>query len=300
MLYGSQKEYYDAMVASAGLRGAVYWVDSVNGNDDNDGLSSDRPKLTITDAITDSNTNIALTANTNKNNTIFIRGGTYTANITTPALQTDLIGLDNRTGWSPRIAGYIAVNDAKGMRLFNLQITNATAVPTVRIYGASHNFEMHNCEIRWATGTTYGFHLNGDSYYVKIRGCRFTADHAYGIYVDGKCKGLQILDNWINASTCGIYIKSGDSTTTSFDGLIKGNVITRSDPNSTAALATGIDFAAVDMIPHIMIVGNWISATNAINIGLDDNVYYWTEMRCIDNHTVSAAAGVGVIETAES
>lgn len=300
-MYGSQKEYFDNMLVAAGMRGTVYWVDEINGDDtNNDGLSSDRPFATIGAAITASNDNIGLAANLNKNNTIFIRGDEFTGDITTPAVYCDLIGIDvNRSGWRPRIAGAINVEDARGMRLFNLQITNTGAEPTVRIYGASQNFEMHNCEIRWATGTTYGFHLNGDSYYVKIKNCRFTAAHATGIRIDNKCKAFEIINNWINAKDCGIYVAAGDATTTDFDSIIKGNVITRSDHNTNDPLTIGIDMASITAVPRIMIIGNWIAAADAIHFGHTDPTN-WSEMVCIDNHVVTSAAGVGVKETAES
>lgn len=292
-MVGSQQEYMNNMMVAAGMRGTVFWVDAINGSASNDGLSSDRPKATIAQAIALSNTDIALPANLNKNNTIFIRGDEYSGDITTPALYCDLIGLDiNRSGWRPRINGAIIVEDAKGMRLFNLQLTNTGAEPTVVITGASHNFELNNCEIRWATGTTYGFHLNGDSYYVKIKNCRFTADHATAIRIDQKCKALEIIDNWINASACGIYVKAGAASDTSFDSIIKGNVITRSDPNQNDALAIGIDMAVTDSVPNIMIIGNWIAADDAIHFGINpDDDYDWIELSCIDNHIVQGSSG---------
>lgn len=299
-MIGSQQEFMNNMMVAAGMRGTVYWVDTINGAAGNDGLSSERPMATIPQAIALSNTNIALAANLNKNNTIFIRGDEHQGDITTAALYCDLIGLDiNRSGWRPRIAGAINVEDARGMRLFNLQITNTGAEPTVRIYGASQNFEMHNCEIRWATGTTYGFHLNGDSYYVKIKNCRFTAAHATGIRIDNKCKALEIINNWINAKDCGIYVATGDATDTSFDSIIKDNVITRADPNTTDPLTIGIDMACITGVPNIAIIHNWIAAADCIHFGHTDPTN-WTEMYCIDNHAVSSAAGVGVKETAES
>jgi len=292
---------HDAAIKAAirllgpGLRGEEYWV-AKNGNDSNDGLSSAAPFLTIGAAITASNANIALAANVDKNNTIFIGGGTYTENITTGAKQCDLIGLDlNRSGWSPRIAGKIAVVGVYGMRLFNLQVTQSGEVPTVELTDACHNFEMHNCEIRMAGSTTYGFHLNGDSFYVKIKDCRFTTDHNYGIYIEKNCKALQIINNWIAAKTCGIYVKAG--VTTSFDSIIKGNVITRSTPTTTDPLATGIDMADLVRVPHIMIVGNWIAATDGIHFGHADENKHWQQMNCIDNHIVTSADGVGAIET---
>jgi len=292
MLYGSQKEYYDAMVASAGLRGAVYWVDSVNGDSSHDGLSSDRPMKTIAQAIALSNTNIALTANTNKNNTIFIRGGTYTEDLT-GAAGCDLIGLDlNKRGWSPRINGTLTCDSINGMRLFNLQLQATAAADEAVIVTDSHNLELYNCELRAAASSSgYGVHLTSQSYYLKIVNCRFTAMWDYGIYIDGKCKALEVYDCFINAKTCGIYIATGNATTTSFDGLVKNNVITRSDPNTSTALVTGINMAAQDAVTSITFVDNRITATNPIAQGLDDGSTFVNDGRCINNLCIDMTDG---------
>jgi len=276
--------------------GQTYFVDATNGNAGYDGLSMEHAKKTIGQAITLSNADIALTAN--HCNKIFIMGGTYSEDVT-GASQCDLIGLDpNRSGWSPRIAGKLVCDSIKGMRLFNLQIVTDGAEATVLTSGgiAPHNFEMHNCEIRMSASETYGFHMYGDAYYVKIKDCRFTGDHDYGIYIEGKCKGLEIKGNWITAKTCGIYFKQG--ITTDEESIIKDNVILRG--TGATALTTGIDFAMTDRTPNVKVIHNWIAAGDAIHYGSTSDPTYVQKLSCIDNHTVSSAAGTGVIETAES
>ncbi len=276
--------------------GETYFVDGVNGSSSYDGLTMEHAVDTVTDGIALNNADIAL--NAQHNNKIYIMGGTYAEDIT-GASQCDLIGLDiSRSGWSPRIAGTVICNNIKGMRLFNLQIVTDGSEPTVKTSGgiSPHNFEMHNCEIRMSASETYGFHMYGNAYYVKIVSCRFTDDHDYGIYIEGNCKGLQIIGNYISAKTCGIYFKQG--VTTDHDSMIKDNTILRG--SGATALVTGIDFAMTDRTPNVKVIHNWIAAADAIHYGSTSDPTFVEELSCIDNHVVSSAAGTGVIETAES
>jgi len=278
--------------------GKEYWVDNVNGDNDNTGEDFDEAVASIEQAISLSNTNIALAANVNKRNVIYIAGGTYAETLTTLPNQCDIIGLGARTAWKPLINGVMTIGTAvNSCHFYNLGFYQATAAPNVTIPSGSHGWEFHDCEFICGGGSvTYGLHVTNTSSAI-LDNCDFVGNPPFptAVYVAGPLfNGCKIIGNTISAETCGIYFHT--NVTSDYQTVIKDNVIGRMDPNAgNTQLTKGIDLNT-DSASNLLLIHNWISAADAIepHASAGDKGSFM----CIDNHVVESTTGV--IETAES
>ena len=157
---------------SAGIQGAVYFVEGNTGADDNDGLTWDTAFKTIAKAITISNTYISAQHYASRN-TIFIRG-TFTETLTTAPEKCDLVGVGSSNARPrPRITGSQAMTStAWGTRFINIEFRGDAAGVTMTWTGGG--FEIHNCVFSHA-GTYTGTHAItiANPTDVIIKGCIF-------------------------------------------------------------------------------------------------------------------------------
>lgn len=270
--------------------GKAYFVDVVNGSDDNNGEAWANAVKTIAKAIALSNAYIAVAANANKRNVIYIGGGIYTETLVTLPNQCDVIGVGNRTAWKPLISRVMTITTmVNSCRLYNLDFYQETAAPNITIPEGSHGFEMIKCGITHAGSGTYGIQITSSNT-VKIVNCEFAGNppFTHGIYIIGpNFNGCEILGNLIAATAVGIYFHT--NVTADYLTLIKDNVIGRMDPNAgDTQLPIGID-QNTDSAGNFLIVHNWISAADAIH--LHASLINKASFMCIDNHVVEVATG---------
>lgn len=252
---------------SAGY-GVEYCVDSVNGNDANSGFDWGHAKKKFSAAITASNTYIAITKNANKRNKIYLGGGTFSEVITTLPNQCDIIGVGNRTAWKTLINGVMTVGAAvNSCHFWNIGFYSNTSAALVTIYSGSHGIGFHGCEfINGGSSVTHGLYLTNCSS-VVIDDNMFVGNPVLpiGIYFAGPLfNGGKITNNFISATTGGIV--GHTDVTADYQTLIAWNVIGRWDPNAgDVQLAEGIALNT-DSAWNVAIVGNWISAADAIDL----------------------------------
>jgi len=271
------------MYPQAAGYGVEYCVDSVNGNDNNSGFDWGHAKKLLSATITASNTYIAITKNANKRNKIYIGGGMLSEVLTTLPNQCDIIGVGNRTAWSPLINGVMTIGTAvNSCHFWNIGFFSNTSAPLVTIPSGSHGIGFHQCEfINGGSSVTHGLHITNCNSIV-IDNNMFVGNPVLpiGIYFAGPLwNSCKITNNFISATTVGIY--GHTNITADFQSLIGWNVICRADPNGfNYQLTHGISFNT-DSASNYMIVGNWISATDAIKP--DDSAGVKRQFMCIGN-----------------
>ena len=271
--------------------GTEYFVDGVSGLDTNNGLDWAHAKLTVASAITASNTYIALAANINKRNTIYLGGGTFGETLTTLPNQCDVIGVGARTAWKTMINGVMTVSTAvNSCHFYNLSFHQTTSAPNVTIPSGSHGIEFHDCDFICGGGSvTYGLHITNCGN-MEIDNCNFVGNPPFptAIYLAGPLihKG-RITWNFISAESCGIYFHT--NCTSDYQTLVAWNVIGRWDPNAgNTQLTKGIDYNT-DSANNFAIVENWISAADAIEPhGSAGNK---GSFMCITNYVVEGTTG---------
>ena len=231
----------DDLVASYGTAdtgGTVYYVDNNAGNDNNDGLSWDTPKLTIAAAMALSHADIALTNKGANRNRIYVKGDDYAEDWTKLARKTDIIGVGSDDGSKrPRILGQHSIEaqstaDYMGCRFINMYFQGNTADTGAlfTIPSAQNGIEFIGCRFMpVAGGQTIG--LNATTCHdLKVIGCTFDraaignegfTSAAINI-ATGSIYYLEIIGNRIE-SGIGIVINASTIPT---GGIIRNNVIT--------------------------------------------------------------------------
>jgi len=279
--FQSQKGYLDSLVSASGQYGVQYWV-SPSGSASNDGLSPERPKLTMATAVTASDTDI--TSNAYHRNTIYLMGGTFAEALTVWPGQCDVVGLGRRTAWKVLMNGVQTIAAAKNSsQWWGVGFHQTTAAPNVTLHTGSHGWGFHDCEFICGGGSvTYGLHVTNTSSAV-LEDCMFVGNPPFptAVYIAGPLfNGCIIRRNYISAETCGIYLHS--NVTSDYQTVIHDNIIGRMDPNAGATqLTKGIDFNT-DSANNFLIVHNFISAADGIepHASAGDK----GEFMCIDNY----------------
>lgn len=244
------------------LFGTEYFVDGVSGNDGNDGLSWSTAVAKIEQAITLSNTYIAIAANANKRNKIYLGGGAFSETLDTLPNQCDVIGVGSRTAWKPLILGVTKVTTAvNSCHFYDLGFYQTTAAPTVTIPVGSHGYGFHNCDFTYAGSATHALQVNGGNN-GQIMDCHFSGDDPFpiGIHLTGYCSNTRIERNFINCEDDGILLAAMEYTDWAL--LIKDNVICRCSHDQHDQLSDGIHFEGGES--KAMVVHNFISAEDAI------------------------------------
>jgi len=293
-------ELYDVLVQmqlEAGMlpiSGKTYFVSKYGSNQD--GSTWAKAYTTIAAAIAASNISIAVTANSLGRNRIFIDGAETAWEETLSVLpnRCDVIGVGTTYGNPVRIKGAQAITTTcMGCRFYNLYWYNPTAGVHFSLVDNCAQIEFYNCIFRSAPGVTSTIALKvGAQYNFKAIGNRFIGNPAYtiGIQFDGNCAFGEVRDNFICATATGISIAAA-AATSDYQLLIKDNVITRSDPNSGNQLTTGVAILNTVGQSHVMIVGNYISAVDAIAFTNPNELGGRDEWCCIGNWVVNGTTG---------
>lgn len=165
------------------VTGAVYWVDSVTGNDANAGTNRNSPKATI---------GSALSAATDNNGDIIILESGHTETITsaiTVSKSLSIFGLGTGTS-KPRftINGNVDCFDLTGndIYVYNLYFPAGTAAHTARINVDSAGCRIENCDFQCGANDLLSITLTANALRTHIVGCTFT------ISADGPDCGVKV------------------------------------------------------------------------------------------------------------
>jgi len=189
----------DDLVASYGTAdtgGTVYYVDNNAGNDNNDGLSWDTPKLTIAAAMALSHADIALTNKGANRNRVYVKGDDFDEDLTDLAQKTDIIGVGSDDGnKGPRLLGNHTIDatasgyNYNGCRFINMTFYNQAA-SAIFVVPTGHNaLEWIGCrfESNSSADATIGIQITACND-TKIIGCEFlnsTSEWSTGAIVFG-------------------------------------------------------------------------------------------------------------------
>lgn len=173
--------------------GKVYWVESYQGSDGNDGLSPSRPKKTISAALAASHAAIAASGKGYCRNTIYIQGSTYdsgfTENLTKLAQKTDIVGVGSGDAQAyPRIDGTHTIEAATtatylGCRFFNVEFYGSSAAPIMTVPANQNGLGFYNCIFTSTDAATIGLRVTS-VHDLTVEGCRFNPSAAGAGFVN--------------------------------------------------------------------------------------------------------------------
>lgn len=259
--YGGQDYFVDGNVSTTGTTGTS-WGDAF---------------LTLTEAITASNTSIALTANRwwARRNRIFVCGDQeIDENLTILPEKCDVIGVGYDILPFPRIIGNHTIaatrptaGSANGCRFINCGFIAEGTGDLFVIPAGCHGLQFINCWFQPASTSTKALEIT-NSAHIRIEDCTFTVGagdmakiFAVAISLEGTVlHDIAILNNHIVA-TAGIAVV--EAAAVAMGGLIQGNTI--------RAVALGID----DNSDDFQVVNNrWMTDidTTTSTAGYDFNL----------------------------
>lgn len=278
------------MVAKLG--GVAYYVDDLNGNDANNGLSWATAVETIQQAIDLNNATVDWGETPKKYNVIYVKPAVYNENLSFPyycwIVGLGIRGTDTQVEIHPTTGSSFA-GTMLGCSLVNLWLEVNEALPILDIGEAGGSLIDH-CQFYFGadiavTGidTETATHLEvrfcdfGDGTGKKFQYC--IANHGGASKYAHNCR---YHDNNMFAYNCGIWI---EDTCTATQTVIKQNVISVWTGDHTLA-GIGID----DNNGQSTCIDNWIAADDAID-------HPNTATKCIANHVINTV-GAGAVELA--
>jgi len=214
-----------------GPKGGVYYVDgnvAATGNG-----SPDHPYATLAEAITASNTSIALSANRwwARRNRIYVCGDALSENLTVFPTKCDVIGCGSYDGFTKAgLSGrHVPASESLGTRWYNMHFKAvAHASPIMTLAGASSvsGTQFIGCTFDGILGTMTSAILATAVPFLKVIDCDFTGTFvtSYITFGAGEAGGTQILDNRM-LGTAAKGIVAPETTTASWMPVIQGNTI---------------------------------------------------------------------------
>ncbi len=191
------------------------------------------PFSTLAEAITASNTSIALTANRwwARRNRIFCIGDTLTEDLTVLPTKCDVIGLGSYDGFSQcGIYGHHSSStEAYGTRFFNIHFrakAHASAIFTLAGASSNSGVEFYNNTFDATLGTVTSAILSTAMPFLKVKGNRFTGPFATSFisFGTGEAGGAEIEDNNMTGSL-GTGVALGSLATASWAMILRNNFI---------------------------------------------------------------------------
>ncbi len=214
-----------------GPKGGVYYVDgnvAATGNG-----SPDHPYATLAEAITASNTSIALSANRwwARRNRIYVCGDALSENLTVFPTKCDVIGCGSYDGFTKAgLSGrHVPASESLGTRWYNMHFKAvAHASPIMTLAGASSvsGTQFIGCTFDGILGTMTSAILATAVPFLKVIDCDFTGTFvtSYITFGAGEAGGTQILDNRMLGTAAKGIVAPG-TTTASWMPVIQGNTI---------------------------------------------------------------------------
>lgn len=214
-----------------GPKGGVYYVDgnvAATGNG-----SPDHPYATLAEAITASNTSIALSANRwwARRNRIYVCGDALSENLTVFPTKCDVIGCGSYDGFTKAgLSGrHVPASESYGTRWYNMHFKAVVhASPIMTLAGASSvsGTQFIGCTFDGTLGTMTSAILATAVPFLKVIDCDFTGTFvtSYITFGAGEAGGTQILDNRMLGTAANGIVAPG-TTTASWMPVIQGNTI---------------------------------------------------------------------------
>ena len=214
-----------------GPKGGVYYVDgnvAATGNG-----SPDHPYATLAEAITASNTSIALSANRwwARRNRIYVCGDALSENLTVFPTKCDVIGCGSYDGFTKAgLSGrHVPASESLGTRWYNMHFKAvAHASPIMTLAGASSvsGTQFIGCTFDGILGTMTSAILATAVPFLKVIDCDFTGTFvtSYITFGAGEAGGTQILDNRMLGTAAKGIVAPG-TTTANWMPVIQGNTI---------------------------------------------------------------------------
>jgi len=214
--------------------GVTYFVDNVNGNDDNTGLNLDQPLVTIQAAITLSNATINWSYTPKFYNYIYVKPGVYAENLT-PAYYCVIEGLGIRgTDTAAEIhpaTGSAMTGTLLGSGFRNLRFEGNTASTPIFDIGICNNSFIEDSEFALGASVAGVAAIDTENAtHTVIKNCDFTSGMVQNLAYAGYHRGgadkyahqVHWLGNRIWAKTAGLWIQN---TCTASGFLAQGNFI---------------------------------------------------------------------------
>lgn len=214
-----------------GPAGGVYYVDgnvSATG-----GGSPDHPYATLAEAITASNTSIALTANRwwARRNRIYCCGDTLTENLTTLPTKCDVIGCgsydaNTRCGLYGR---HVPASESYGTRWFNMHfkaVAHSSAIFTLAGASSVSGMQFFDSTFDATAGTVTSAILATAMPFLRVENCdmRGAFVTSFISFGAGEAGGAIIQNNnMVGSAGKGIVLNSG--TTASWEMILRNNFI---------------------------------------------------------------------------
>lgn len=212
-----------------GPKGGVYYVD---GNVSATGSGSpDHPYLTLAEAITASNTSIALSANRwwARRNRIYVCGDALSENLTAFPTKCDVIGCGSYDGFTKAgLSGrHVPASESYGTRWFNMHfkaVAHASAIHTLAGASSVSGTQFIGCTFDGTLGTMTSAILATAVPFLNVIDCDFmgTFVTSYISFGAGEAGGTRILGNRM-LGTAAKGIVAPNTTTASWKPLIQGN-----------------------------------------------------------------------------
>lgn len=215
-----------------GPKGGIFYVD---GNVAATGSGSpDHPYATLAEAITASDTAIALSANRwwARRNRIYACGDTLTEDLVKFPTKCDVIGCGSYNGNTMLgLSGmHVPVGEAFGTRFYNIMfVAHAHAAPIITLTGGDASpsgVQFHGCMFDGTAGTMTSAILSTAHPFMVVNDCDFVGTFvtSYITFGDGEAGRTRILNNrMLGTAAKGIVASAG--TTASWMPLIEGNKI---------------------------------------------------------------------------
>lgn len=166
------------------VTGAVYYVDSVDGNDSNSGLNRNQPKASLSSALT--------AATADNGDVIFLESGhteTLTGSLSFNEAGITVVGLGSGSNKpSFTVNGNVDMFNfsAARIRLVGLRFPAGTAAHTARINAGGANCIIEDCDFICGVNDLNTITIPDAGDYLELNGCTFT------ITADGPDAGILV------------------------------------------------------------------------------------------------------------
>jgi hypothetical protein len=259
--------------------GTTFFVDNNCGSDSNDGLSWDSPLKTFARATVLNNIDIARGSDRwARRNTIYYAADTETATIVAFPNKCDVIGVGSYdANTKPGITGnHAPVNTGNyGTRFINIWFkAPVVAAPIITLASTSSGIQFVGCTFDGAVGTVTTAITAVASPFLNVEDCDIFGAFATGYIAlgAGEAASTTIKGNWMRGSS-GLGI-SANSTTTSYQVLVQGNIVT--------LVTTGL--CVDDNTDLLYLVGNrFTNAATLTNYAGYTGILDVNIARCVDN-----------------
>jgi len=272
--YGAGLKLRQALIKDVGFRpNDKYYVDGINGNNNNDGYSWETAFKTIQYALNKArylNGTTTIDSSVGHHKYVFVAPGVYNEQILFSGYNIHLIGTAYNIG---NVDYGVVINKDEavtttcvvgftgaGIEIANLQIHNAAAIPTLYVPTPGDGCWVHDCFMDGdETNATYGIQW-ADCRNSIISGNRVmghvTAEIKVGTDGTTWFRNSQVIGNHVaSAGGKGIYVPTG-----TICGAADGSIIAHNYVIGTATVGIHQESAGA----YVLVADNWVQATTPV------------------------------------